>query len=67
LAGDQALEVTDERPQRPQSKPCAPIHRLDPALADKGVSATLIGLNPVSQKDAHGVGLIPGAEFLRAL
>src|SRR6185312_5245886 len=66
LIADEAVEMSDDRPQRPKAKTGSAIDRFDPRLADQSVSLWALRFDPVSQKHPDRAALVPGQEVLRA-
>src|SRR5512144_21871 len=67
LSTDEALEVADNCPQRPDAKARLTIDRFDPCLAHERVLPGAVRLDPMSQEDPDRASLLPGQEVVRTL
>src|SRR5437868_15205886 len=52
LGADEALEASDERPDRAKAQGGAVVDRLDARLADQARAAAAVALDPVGEEDA---------------
>src|SRR4051812_12574423 len=66
LGADEALEASDERPDRAKPQGGAVVDGLDAGLADEARAAVAGVLDPVAEEHTDGARLVPGGEVVGA-